>query len=405
MSNIKSIKEIGSYQTYDLEIDHPDHQYYLSNGILTSNSHAVLYSMLSYHTAYLKAHFPIEFLLANLSAELNSNTPDAELNADKAKKELRQHGINILPPDINLSDMTFKLINDQTLITGLEALKFVGEDAIEEILVKRPFKNFHDFMLRCETKKMRANAIQALAASGALDTFKIPRRLLYIYCTDYRKKLQVWLKKHNPETENFEFPWVNDPEWTKPELYALEKHYLGEAFACSKREAFGEFFKGNKHFNLSQLKSCGDRTPLTSVKAEIKSIFEFKVKKVNSKYFGQEMLKVLIEDEFGVQAGLTIFPDRWRLIKQKVRSENKEFIPGFVIHLAGTSNLYDNEIGIILDNLYDILPPPPLPTDLKSKKKPLEEGAIEQKSSPLMEEIEAEIFGENFGEDLFSLDI
>jgi DNA polymerase-3 subunit alpha len=69
MSNIKSIKFIGKHQTYDLEVNHPDHQFYLSNGMLTSNSHAALYSMVSYRTAHLKCHYPLEFAVANIIAE------------------------------------------------------------------------------------------------------------------------------------------------------------------------------------------------------------------------------------------------------------------------------------------------------------------------------------------------
>ena len=71
MTNIKTVKFIEPDITYDLEVDHRDHQFYLSNGMLSSNSHATFYSMLGYQTAYLKAHFPLEFLVANLMAEVN----------------------------------------------------------------------------------------------------------------------------------------------------------------------------------------------------------------------------------------------------------------------------------------------------------------------------------------------
>ena len=90
MSNIKNIKFLGNHQTYDLEIDHPDHQFYLSNGMLTSNSHAIFYSFIGYQTAYLKAHFPLEFLTANLMAEVNSNATTAADNVIKIKNEIRK---------------------------------------------------------------------------------------------------------------------------------------------------------------------------------------------------------------------------------------------------------------------------------------------------------------------------
>ena len=68
-------------------------------------SHSILYSMTSYKTAYLKAHYPIEFLLANLMAEVKSNNPDARGNIEKIKKEIRKHKVKILPPDINKSQV------------------------------------------------------------------------------------------------------------------------------------------------------------------------------------------------------------------------------------------------------------------------------------------------------------
>lgn len=105
-------------------------------------SHAVLYSMIGYHTAYLKSHYPIEFLIANLMAEISSNSPDAKGKIEKIKKELRSHKVKILPPNINSSKLAYSISSDNVLLTGLDALKFVSDDAINDIIEKRPFKNF-----------------------------------------------------------------------------------------------------------------------------------------------------------------------------------------------------------------------------------------------------------------------
>ena len=146
MTNIKSIKIVGCEQTYDLEVGHLDHQFYLSNGMLTSNSHAVTYSFISYQTAYLKAHFPLEFLVANLTFESNSTSLDAEDNVLKAKNEIRRLKVSILPPEINKSDYTYKIVDDNKIMTGLDSLKYMGKDAVPEILAKRPFTSFEDFL-------------------------------------------------------------------------------------------------------------------------------------------------------------------------------------------------------------------------------------------------------------------
>jgi len=385
-----------------------------ASGYTFNKSHAVLYSFISYITAYLKANFPIEFLLANLMSDNSSNAPDAEGNIAKAKMELRSHKVKILPPNINTSEMEYNFIDRNTLLTGLDALKFVGDDAIQEILEKRPFYSFDDFMLRCEPGNVRATAIQALAASGCLDSFGLPRKLIYLYSSDYRKKLQVWLKRHDPKTEKFEFPFPKEEEeWSKSELFAMEKHYLGEAFICSKKEAFGDFFKDKEHANLTAVKASKNKTRFSSLKAEIKSVFEMKVKKEGSKLLGQEMAKLTIEDENGIQCSLTIFPDQWKVIKAQMRKNKKvSFTPDHAIHFGGTSNLYDDEIGIIMDQLYSIAPPPNLPKDLKARKISLkEEEPLSQNTevASLEQELEDELFSSGLvdltEEDPFSLDI
>jgi DNA polymerase-3 subunit alpha len=332
-------------------------------------SHAIVYSMVSYHTAYLKAHFPIEFLLSNLMFEVRSASKISKENIDKIKQEIRAMKIRIHPPDINKSDMTYKLQSDKSLLTGLEALKFVGEDAIKEIVSKRPFTSFADFIARCDPKVLRSNTIQALAASGCFDMFNVPRKLLFLYCSDYKKKLQVWLKTHDKNTETFEYPWPVEKEWPVQELYALEKFYLGEAFICNKIDAYSNFFK-HKSVLVKDIVNMDDRDYIKDMRAEVKSIHEFKVKKETSKYLGQDMIKATIEDELSEQITLTIFPDKWKEIKKRMKElkNERKFEPGLAIHFAGSVNIYEDNIGIIMDTLFDFQCSPPMPKDLKTKK-------------------------------------
>jgi DNA polymerase-3 subunit alpha len=332
-------------------------------------SHAVLYSMTGYKTAYLKAHYPIEFLLANLMAEVNSNAPDSKSNIEKIKKELRSHKVKLLPPDINTSLLTYTLTDGNKLLTGLDALKFVGEDAIKDIIEKRPFKSFFDFMSRVDSKKVRANSIQALVAAGAMDSFRIPRKLLFLYVSDYRKKLQVWLKKHDPTQEEFIYPWPKEADWTLSEMYALEQFYLSESFVCKPAEAYGKFFK-EEHKVIYDIKKAQDKTKMAPIKGLVRSFFEFKVKKESSKYYGQSMIKAVVEDKNGEQCVCTIFPDRWQMVQDRIKVVNEEakFDVGIALSFSGSTNNYEDDIGIILDNLFDICPPPALPPDLKAKK-------------------------------------
>jgi len=334
-------------------------------------SHAVLYSMISFHTAYLKAHFPTEFLLANLMYEVRStNAKVAKKNIEKIKQEIRKSGIRIDKPDINKSNITYQIQKDGSLLTGFEALKNVGDDAIKDIMVKRPFISFDDFMLRSDFSKMRSNTIQALAVSGCLDSFGIPRHLVFLYCQDYKKKLQVWLKKHDPKIEHFEYSWPVEKDWSLSELYALEVQCMGEAFICGKDKAYIGFFDG-KSTKANEIKKLENKTKVGSVKAEVKDIFMLKVKKEGSKYLGQDMAKITVEDETGEQLSLTIFPDGWKEVKDRMRylsGGRYKFEEGIAIHFSGSVNYYGDEIGIVLENLHEYCAPPIAPKNLKAKK-------------------------------------
>lgn len=404
MSNIKSVTFVGNYQTYDLEVEHPDHQYYLSNGMLTSNSHSILYSMTSYKTAYLKANYPIEFLLANLMAEVKSNTPDAKGNIEKIKKELRKNKVKILPPDINRSKLSYSIDGENKLLTGLDALKFVGDEAIKDIVEKRPFKDFFDFMSRVDSRKVRANNIQALAASGALDSFKISRKNLFLYVSDYRKKLQIWMKKHDPSTEVFNYPWVDEGEWTISERYALEQFYMGEAFVCKAPSAYGNFFK-EPHIPISEIKKMKDKSNVPT-RCIVRDFFEFKVKKETSKFYGQSMVKAVIEDMKGDQCSCTIFPDRWEIIKNRIKDINSKvtFDVGLALLMSGNVNLYEDEVGIIFDKLFDIQAPPSIPADLKAKKVSLKETKSKDSSKSSTDDLFQEIEDSLYDQGLIDLD-
>jgi DNA polymerase III alpha subunit len=369
MSNIVSVKTIDNGQTYDLGIDHQDHQFYLSNGVLTSNSHAVLYSMISYHTAYLKAHFPIEFLMANLMDEIKSNSPKAEANIQKIKAEIRAHNVKIVPPDLNKSDIRYTLHGSE-LMTGLDAIKFVSDDAINDIISKRPFVSFQDFILRTDSRKVRANTVQALASAGCLDWCDIPRHLIYLYCSDYRKKLTVWLKRHTID-EKFEYQWPKDKDWSIPQTYAMEHRYLGEGFICLPRIAYGTFFN-TRSVTINEIKQKPDRTEISSIVGIVKDFFEFRVKKETSRYYGKSMIKAVIEDGNGTHCGLTVFPDKWEQVQKRIEQVGMKtaFESGIALHFAGTSNVYEDETGIILERLYAVHPIPQCPSkaDLKARK-------------------------------------
>jgi len=145
-----------------------------------NKSHATCYSYVSYQTAYLKAHYPAEFMAAVLSRNLN--------NIDKITffiKETKHMGIPVLGPDINESAHNFTVNNEGIIRFGLAAIKGVGSSAVEDIIKEReengPFENIFDFAKRVNLKSVNKRSFEALAMAGAFDSFKGTHRAQYFY--------------------------------------------------------------------------------------------------------------------------------------------------------------------------------------------------------------------------------
>jgi len=417
MTNIKNIKYIGNHQTYDLEVDHKDHQFYLSNGVLTSNSHAVLYSMISYHTAYLKAHFPLEFLTANLISEVQSNAKAAEDNIAKIKAEIRKMNVNIIPPNINYSDVTYKIVDDHTLMTGLDSLKFIGKDAIPEILSKRPFTSFEDFLSKVDGRKVKAPSLLALSSSGCLDEFKMSRKQIFLYSADYKKKFAVWFKRNKEKETSFNYPWPSDVgEWTAPEKFAMEIYYMGEGLSNNLFEIYPKFFNKMAE-NFSTLadrfpqgfgeEKTNHKAPGLSFQGIVKSFFEFRVKKETSKIYGEQMVKMIVQDPFGNSLPVTIFPKGLKILKDKLKSlglSKMELSPGVGLHMAASINWYEGEMSLLFEDLYNACPPPQKPSDLKPRKVSMKlgrakKGVKELELEDILDEIDEEMIEEGLDED------
>src|SRR5690606_4087591 len=128
------------------------------------------------HTAWLKAHYPVEFMAALLTSEKD--------NTDKVVAhiaEARAAGHEVLPPDVNLSDMAFGAVEGKIRF-GLGGIKGVGEGAIESIVEARKeghFKNIFDFCERVDSRKVNRKVIEALVRAGAFDFENRPRRQLF----------------------------------------------------------------------------------------------------------------------------------------------------------------------------------------------------------------------------------
>ncbi|MEO0239020.1 MAG: DNA polymerase III subunit alpha [candidate division WOR-3 bacterium] len=145
-----------------------------------NKSHAAGYAKLAYITAYLKAHYPLEFIVANLNAEMN--TQDAQEKIYKFLNEAKSLGFKVIPPSINRSDYEFRIEGGDSIRYGLGAIKNVGRAAVEEILKVRnskgEFKSIEDFLSQIDTRKVNRKTLESLIKAGAFDEFFPNRKAL-----------------------------------------------------------------------------------------------------------------------------------------------------------------------------------------------------------------------------------
>ena len=142
-----------------------------------NKSHATCYSWVAYQTAYLKAHYPAEYMAGVLSRNLNASDKMA-----KIMDESRRMGIVVKGPDINESGHKFNVTKSGEIRFGLSGIKGVGDSAVTAIVQERKangaYKDLYDFVERVNLSACNRNAIEALALAGAFDSFGIAREML-----------------------------------------------------------------------------------------------------------------------------------------------------------------------------------------------------------------------------------
>jgi len=200
-----------------------------------NKSHSAAYALIAYQTAYLKAHFPVEFIAALLTSEMNSTDSVVKYIA-----ECRSHSIKILPPDINQGFKEFT-VSDSDIRFGLAAVKNVGEAAIDAMVEAREEGNFlsvFDFCERVDLKKVNKRVIESLIKCGAFDTTGAKRSQMLAAledALDYGQRVQK--EKNDPQIGLFDSdqskPKINAPvppnlqEWDEKQLLSFEKESLG----------------------------------------------------------------------------------------------------------------------------------------------------------------------------------
>jgi len=201
-----------------------------------NKSHSAAYADLAYVTAYLKAHYPREFMSALLSSEMS--------NSDKVVKyinECREMGIDVRPPDVNSSGTDF-MPDGEGIRTGLCAVRNVGSNAAESMIEARrsggPFTSLHDLCERVDLSAVNRRILENLIKAGALSSLPGNRAQLTALLENAMESGQrVWKDRASGQVGLFgmvagepahaEHPLPELPDWTSPQKLASEKEVLG----------------------------------------------------------------------------------------------------------------------------------------------------------------------------------
>lgn len=155
-----------------------------------NKSHATCYSWVAYQTAYLKAHYPAEYMAGVLSRNLGQSD-----KLSKIMDECKRMGITVKGPDINESGHKFSVTKKGEIRFGLSGIKSVGDSAVNAIVKERkengPYKDIYDFVERVNLSACNRGSIESLALAGAFDSFNIPREMLVapIFDSTYAEQL------------------------------------------------------------------------------------------------------------------------------------------------------------------------------------------------------------------------
>ncbi|ELX10615.1 DNA polymerase III subunit alpha [Janthinobacterium sp. HH01] len=247
-----------------------------------NKSHAAAYALLSYHTAYLKAHHPAAFMAANMSLAME----DTEKVKILVEDSIDICGLTILPPDINKSDFRFMPDGPPPSVTGkkvtqirygLGACKGAGQNAIEAIIAARtaggPFTSLFDFCKRVDKKQINRRTIESLIRAGAFDCLAIDRAILLatvsfaMECADQEAKAANQVSLFGGDDSDLVAPpeYVKAAPFTDRQKLAEEKIALGFYLSGHMFDSFAPEARRFARTKLSELEPSREPRMLCGV--------------------------------------------------------------------------------------------------------------------------------------------
>ncbi|MEJ5343010.1 MAG: DNA polymerase III subunit alpha [Thermogutta sp.] len=210
-----------------------------------NKSHSTAYARIAYITAYLKAHYPLQFMAALLSSDISTRNFTRKDSLVEHLEDCHRMGLVVLPPDINRSEVEFTVM-DGKIVFGLAAIKGCGGSAAERIVEERrrngPYKSLFEFCERLDEAAVNRSAIESLIKAGAFDSLGAKRSQLWAVldqaiqagasAAEDRRIGQLSLFGDNSESvSSVEARLPDIPEWEDHEKLAREKEVLGFYFS------------------------------------------------------------------------------------------------------------------------------------------------------------------------------
>lgn len=293
-----------------------------------NRSHSAAYALVSYQTAWLKTHYPVEFMAALMSSEMG--------DTDKVIKNLaecREQGVEVLPPDVNEGGARFTVVGERIRF-GLSAVKNVGERAVETVRETRehtgPFESLFDFCRRVDLKVVNRRVVESLVKCGAFDSTGVYRARLMAALDDALKTGQS--SQRDRDSSQFgmfdllEAP-AKDPmdayesveEWSGGQLLAFEKETLGFYITGHPLDRFEESLKRLQVLPANQVRGHAN--------GEVAMVGVVTALKLKNTKKGERYANFNLEDKTGFVDTIA-WPDTYRQASETIGRDDPVRING-----------------------------------------------------------------------------
>lgn len=319
-----------------------------------NKSHSTAYGLIAYETAYLKAHFPVQFMAALLSCGMESTERISEHVDDS-----RRQNIEVTPPDVNSSEVEFVVVGDK-IAFGMGAIKGVGEAALQSIVEARledgPFKDIFDLTERVDVKMLNKSSLEILIKVGALDNLPGNRaQQLEVVDRAVQSSLAAAKDKASGQMNLFgggeeeveedgsevQISLPDVPDWSKPQKLAYEKECLGFYLTSHPLAQHSKRIGRYSQTTNKQLADMEDNTPVTIV-GMVGAIKIATAKKTNANGLNK-YANFDLEDATAIIRCIA-WPSDYDRFKELIQTENIIIVQGKVDRRGREPNVVCNRI-------------------------------------------------------------